>query len=1320
MRKTIIILLSLIIINFIYPFKAIGDNYLFTQLSISEGFPSSIQNIHAETDGFVWLGYKNGLAKFDGFSLKRYSYAPDDQHSLPSNEILQIIEDKQHRIWILTSQGLTIYNREKDNFDLVYSQENHLPILATAACEVNGNIYFITSENIYQSIPNEKRIQLINKIEKLNITFNELWKWDEKHIICINKWHGAYLLNLQSGKLSLSPIPHSKNLSRIFIDHKNRIWTTIYNKGLICYTKQGDLYDTFNTENSNLSHNVILCINEYQGKIWVGTDGGGINIIDPETKEVKTLNHISGDKNSLPTSTIQCISSNNSNGIWTGSVKGGVIHIQKSFIQTYTDVTTNTHYGLTKKEILSFYQEKEKEKEKNIWIGTDGGGINSFNQETLQFTHYPLSNNQKVVSICNYNHEKLIISLFSKGIYLFDKQTGKLTDINNQIPYIKEMALYGRKSITLYQDEPGSVLISSNGIFKYNFTTEKIQRISPPGMTISQAIGIGTDSIYTYLHDISHIYAIRKSDNDFKSIFQIKSGNIYSATKDPNGNFWIATSNGVVKFNQKEKKKKLITEIPSQNLEVIICDSSNRIWTGAGEKLFVWHPTIKELTVIDKSDGIISNEYLNKASWVSQRGNIFLGGVNGMLYINANEFYPSTSKPSHITLTNIEIDQKKMLSDINRESNSLKISHGNHTLYLQVMSHEDNIMRKKKFKWYIEGNTHQIIETNEPQLTLQTLQPDYYHISVACSLKNGQWSEKSPILSLLIPDAWYKSGWIILLFVIITASLTIFIILNILHRKEEKVAMALQEQKEKIYEEKVRFLININHELRTPLTLVYTPLNDLLKRIKPDNDLYTTLKNMQKHTLRMKEMLNLVLNLRKMEMVDTKLNLGIYQLNEWIKEVGNDFNCEEKENKIKLQYELDPLVKLVEFDQERNLIILTNFITNAFKHTPENKYITLKTELTHEGKFVKITVSDQGIGLQKIDPYKLFTRFYQGENEKGGNGIGLSYAKILVEQHHGKIGAYNNSDEGASFFYEIPVKQLNTSNKSLQKDYLNHLPISNNKEIDECYTPLTNDIDTTKYSCLFADDNNEMQELAINLLGKKFKNLYIASNGKEALRIALTEIPDIIISDVMMPQMNGYELCQKIKENPNINHIQIILLTARIDKEGHMNGFRTGADAYLDKPFEIDVLMENIKNRLHMREIIRQRYMITSTINEETNPIKSTDDMFLFKLNKLIIQNIGSEELNINMLCKELGVSRATLYNKVKTLCMLSPNEYINKVKIECAMEMLRKGTFNITEIAEHTGFSSGRYFSTTFKKFTGITPSQYKENPELLSHKNL
>lgn len=1246
------------ILLLLIPTNIQADEYLYKQLSISDGFPPYIQHIYAEENGFVWISSKQGLGKFNGYELKSYFHEEGNPFSLPGNEIYQIEEDSLHNLWILTNNGTVNYQRNTDHFTPVLDENGNI-IKATAFCKLPEQVLLADYANLYQYDYRKKQIKTLTHL-KLTDSFpiREIIPWDNHTLLCISQWKGIILLDIQSGKRKESPLPNEKEITQVLIDRKGYIWITAYNRGITCFDRQGNIQAIYNTENQKLSHNVVLCLSEHEGKIWAGTDGGGINIINPQTGNVKILKHLSGDKNSLPINSIQSLfQRDGQENTWAGSVKGGLINIRHSIVHSYSDVPLGYTNGLSEKAILSFFQETGSE---DIWIGTDGGGVNRFNPHTKQFIHYPATYGEKVVSLCRYSQQELLISLFSKGVFFFNKQTGKIRPINEGSAVINQIALYGRKGINLYQDETESVLLLSSEIYRYYLKSGRLQQLSDSQISIEgQTLPIGYDSLKTYLYDLKHIYTIDHRNNKIETIYTSTQENyIECVTKNAKGIFWIGFSDKILRYDSSTQLETQIDAPQLKKITALISDQHQRVWIGTNEELFVWLDNENKLISLDESDGAEDNEFLKKAVWASPQGDIYLGGINGMLYIDGNKSSITIPTSPKLKLTDIISNNKSYLSDIDQDENSLDLSFDNKTVIIKVMAYESNIFRKKVYRWYIDGKEESTTDSKLPELTLRSLTPGTHHISVSCSTKDGSWTTPQQVITLHIPPVWYQTWWFNLLWILLAAALLIAFILYLLNRKEERMKADLQEHKQKIYEEKVRFLININHELRTPLTLIYTPLNQLVKTIPQDNPIYPTLRSILKQSKRMKELLNMVLNLRKMEIEQSKLNIQSYPLNEWIKEIATDFKYEEEDKHITILYDLSPEIGEVEFDQERHIIILTNLIVNAFKHSSTDSSITLRTELTEDKQSVRISVIDQGPGLQGVDTEKLFTRFYQGVNERNGSGIGLSYSKILVEMHKGKIGVYNNPDKGACFWYKLPV-HAQSSEICPPREYLNVLTEAAPEE--EKYTPIANSINTKDYSCLFVDDNESIRQMVTEALKDNFKNLYIASNGKEALQIALKEIPDIVISDIMMPEMNGYELCRRIKENLNINHIQVILLTARTDEQSHLDGYKTGADAYMEKPFEINSLLENVRNRLYLREQIRLKYTHNSITAETEKPITSVDDAFLFKLNKVIVENMENDELNVEFISQELGISRASLYNRLKALTGMGASEYVNK-----------------------------------------------------------
>lgn len=1278
-----------------------AEDYLFKQVSISKGMPASIQSVYAEKGGFVWVGTKKGLGRFDGYELKMYTHDADNPYSLPGNEVYQIVEDSLQNLWVLTDGDLAFYDKSSARFLKLSGKDG---VKATTSCRWPGGMFFSSRAALFFYDYSTRQLKKVADYGGWGSFVKEIVPWDDHTLLCLRLWEGLSLLDIRTGKMRPAPMEHSEGVTRILLDSQQRLWTTSYNKGVSCFDREGRLLASYTTENSDLSHNIILCMSEHEGDIWMGTDGGGINILDPETGRIRVLTYIPGDKNALPDNSIQSLYADADN-LWVGSIKGGLINIRRSFIRSYSDVPLNANSGLSEKAVLAFCQE---EKTGDIWIGTDGGGINRFEPNARNFVHYPQTWGEKVTSICTLNERELLVTLFSKGIFAFNKRTGTLRKIND-IDVIEQQALYGRKSVYVYRDTPSSILILSSHIYHYFPDTRRVERLTAEGSNAEGVFTIvGQQGPYTYLHDMRSIYSLDGRNGSLQVVYSVASHIILQCVcRDAECKFWVGTSEGLSLYDPMTHSVTPLQNATLKGVLSLLYDNGRRLWIGAEGGLYVWLPERKKLISLDESDGVQANGYTERAVLNASQGGIYIGGINGFVYVDGNVADLEVPDMPLLSLGDIIGGEHSLFGEVDKDSRELMHAVKDGTVSIKLMTHTDNRFRKRLYRWQINGADKQVAEGGDPEITLRALSPGTYRILASCSTKYSEWMPWNHIVTFTVPPAWYQTWWFVLLCALFIASALVYFVLQAIRRKEEKMVLALKEHKQQVYEEKVRFLININHELRTPLTLISAPLSQILQKLSPDDALYPPLKNVLKQAKRMKSLLNMVLSLRKMEMKETKLQMKPHLLNEWLKETADDFLYEGKERNISLTYELDDAIGEVYFDQEKNVIILTNLIVNAFKHSPDGSSIILRTELVQERNAVRISVVDRGDGLKGVDAAQLFTRFYQGEGAKDGAGIGLSYSKILVEKHHGQIGAFDNPDGGACFWYELPLRQPAEDAVFQPEEYLNHLVQS--EDYIKPGTPLTEEVDMHNYTCLFVDDNRDLQQMILSTFMGRFKKLHVVSNGQEALEWIRREMPDVVVSDLMMPRMDGYELCSCIKGNPDLAYIQVILLTARTDEQSHMDGYKTGADAYVEKPFEPDDLLEVIRNRLFLREQLKSRYVPVSPTSD--SPVSSADDAFLYKINNIIRNHLSEELLDVTFLCEQMGTSRASLFNRVKALTGMGPSNYINKLRMECAAEMLRKTELSMTEIAERTGFSSSRYFSTTFKKYMGVTPTQYKSD---------
>lgn len=1295
-------ILSLLLLFILLHSISEAKQYFFQQIPSQNGLSSMVRCMEVSQEkGYVWIGTRSGIGRFDGYEQRRY---------LRGN-VTHILEDEEHTIWVITEKGVFRYNEIEDNFILVRDKDNN-PVIASSLCLWEDGVIFGGRGRLYKYNYEDHIINLFHTLKpngKYHISY--LYQWDSHTLLATNRWAKALFIDIATG--NTRPVPfNSEQIISLLIDRKGNVWVAHYNQGVSCYGRNGKQLQTYHTQNSPLKTNVVLSLEEHNGQIWMGTDGGGIHILNPQTGKISTLRYIPGDRYSLPANSILCLYNDKSNNMWAGSVRNGLINIKEVGMKTYQDVLPGQNYGLSEKTILSIYQDNDNQ----IWIGTDGGGINLFDPATGKFHHILSTWEEKVASITGMDKNHLLVSLFSQGLFVFHKETHRyqpLVIINDSI---NDILCHRGKTVNVYQNTPETILMLSETPYKYHIGKKQFIPITK-GKGITDIVGtllpINSTGEDCYLHDLEHIYKINSSLNELELIFTCQTDTVFnSVSLDENGLLWIGSNYGLSYYNPVTKQYTLVPNTLINEISSLICDRQGRVWIGTEEKLFAYLIKEKKFILFGEPDGVVQNEYLEKPRLLSSSGDIYMGGVNGLLHINRHLPDEPALLPT-LQLADILVGGERVYDRISND-HQLSVNEKSKPIIIKIITRNKDIFRKPMYRYTITGLNGQNIYSYLPEINLSSLPTGSYHIKAACSTRNGDWTADYDILTLIVLPPWYKSGWFILsctLFIFVSVIL-IFILL--LRNKETKLKWAMKEHEQQVYEEKVRFLINISHELRTPLTLIHAPLKQLMDKLTADNENYPLIQSICKQSERMKNILNTVLNVRKMEVGQSTLHVQSIQLDEWAEQLISDFKPEASVRGITLVYQPEPEIQTLCFDKEKCTTILTNLLINALKYTPDESTISISTRLS-EDKRVRISISDQGPGLKDVDTNNLFVRFYQGNNSRPGTGIGLSYSKILVEQHGGNIGAYDNKNfgsPGATFWFELP---LNTEPGNITlhpQEYLNTL-LAPTQETESIPKQQEENKTAPNHTLLVVDDNKDLTDYLATALKDRFKTIWVAADGEEALRLCRKKRPHIVVSDIQMPRMNGYELCKQIKEDLEISHIPVILLTARNDEESQLYGYKNGADAYVTKPFEVSMLYAIICSQLHNRERMRTRYTDIGPLPPpEEGTFSSADEEFLNRLNQIITEHLDNEQLGIPFICDKIGISRASLYNKLKALTDMGANDYITQIRMERAIWLILHTELSVNDIADKTGFSTARYFSTVFKQHTGCSPTQYREKP--------
>lgn len=1279
----------------IAPFCTILSNeqFIFKQISQKEGLTATVNSIYKEYDGDVWIGSPNGLYSFNGNMLHSY------QDSIFSGRrVYHTSADRNGDLWILTNKW-PIRKRGR-HFEMIRPEgdmSDGQPFLCM--CQDEEGIWFGSNRMIYRYSFKDSSLSRFKDLdEKPDFLIRNINLIDRHTLLC-SSHNGLIFIDTRTGEIKETPFAVFNEVTATLVDSRGKIWVSFYNNGIIVFEKDGTILRRYDTSCSDLSNDVVLCMTERDSSIWAGTDGGGINIIDPRSNRIRVLSHIAGDPSSLPAHSIKSIYNDNYGNIWAGSIREGLIRISLSGMKTYSDSHIGSDTGLSNPTVLCLYQDKGSE---DIWIGTDGEGVNRFNPRTGKFTHYPKTLKTKIVSIAEYSSSELALSVYADRIWLFNKNTGNIRPLHIDDPDINYMLRYAGRSMNLANESDGSLLLISNKVSRLDKATGKCKNI---GFNIGDKangnlLAISSTPEGLWMHDSYNIYLLPEGGDQIIRKGHTNKHVINSGHMDSDGIIWLATNEGMCRFNTAEKTFSHVRTTLLQRAVSVVCDSSSRVWVGADGSLYAYLKDSDSFTLFGSSDGAEPNEYLSKPRLLSTEGDVYLGGVQGMLRIDKDYSIDMTDEPA-LKLYSMTIDNESITAD---NDGLCRIPRNSKRIEISVTSQEKDIFRDKVYRFMIPdiGISY---ESKSPVMTIHKLNdPGRHDITVTCTRRNGEWCEPVRLLTIDVPQPWYFSGWFVTCVIIFACSVAATFHIATIRRRRNRLQLALKEQEQKVYEDKVRMLINISHELRTPLTLIMAPLKRLLSETGKDERHSATLSRIYRQSRRMRDLLNMVLDLRKMETGNTQLKIESLDFNKWVLESTSDIINEEKEAGINIVTELDPAISEVEFDRQKCDTVMTNILMNAIKHSKSGDTITLKTELREDA--VRTTISDQGPGLRDTDMSRLFTRFYQNNHEQYGSGIGLSFSKILVELHEGRIGAGNNAGKGAFFWWEIPVRTSSERADAIPaRAYLND--ILGHDSISVSSTDETGRFSTSDMSIMLVDDNLDLLEFLKEALCTEFSDVILATSGNMAMKTLNSgNLPDIIVSDVNMPDGDGFQLCHDLKSNDKFSHIPVVLLTARGEEKSQSDSYRAGAEAFMAKPFEIETLMELLRGILKRKAEIRKKYLDNDTEDGYT----SSDESMIIQLNKVISEHLDNPELDQKIICMELGMSRASLYNKMKTISGMGVKEYITKIRIEKAKAMMENSDRSITEISEMTGFSGPSYFSTAFKNHTGMTPSQYKK----------
>ena len=1344
--EIILLLLLCSIVNI--PTNIYGQSTLqkFKHLTRDNGLSSNRVNyIMEDSQGFVWFGTEDGLNKFDGYSFEVYRDLQGQLGSIPDNSIDYILEDNNCNLWLATRKGLVYFDRMNQKFDVVLNQElkdsSIGNINITSLCfDKQSNLWIGTYKGLFIYDIKNERLDFISYLPD-NKTINSkshrvycLYK-DDKSDMWIGYEDGLLKFNYQDS--SFTSYFTELNLQSVQVikqDSKLDYWIGSDKMGLYYIKGHPDKGVTriFNKNNGDfISNRIHGLIEDEIDKFYILVRDGGLYYYNMETDGMRFIEHDIYNLNTI-NSTALISGFKSSNGIvWLGTYNSGVNYIDKAakkFLHYKVNFKKNSLFNNNIRALL-------EDSDSNIWIGTkEGGGLSRFNTKTEEFKNYKKTSrygglkDDYIFSICELNKSQLLIGTFRNGIALFDKNTEYFTYFTHNSKINRSIS--DNRVYSIYKDLQGIIWVGNYNdlqqfdIKKRKFTT--ILDIKRPRCFCDEDedrlwIGSKDHGLYIFNKISGKYINYLHNSNDPKSI---SSNDIYALQKDNKGNLWIGTKHGINKFDFNKSEFVRYTEDDGLSANWIcglLLDDEDNVWVSSTNGISKLDRDNNEFHNYDIKDGLQGNEFEGYVALKTKDGHMLFGGRNGF-----NKFLPKeiidNKKAPEIVLTGLKLFNREVVvgdsdSPLKKPisfTDEIVLKHNQSAITIEYVALNFTSPEKNNYAYKLQGFDTDWINAGTNRSAVYTnIPPGEYTFFVKGSNNDNYWNDKGVKLKITILKPMWRTIWAYIIYVLVLAVLFYFIRRILVFRIKQNNLLKLERLDKKRIQElnnlKLRFFTNISHEFRTPLTLISGPLGKLMS-YKNDNDEQKYLYHiMHNNVQRLLILVNELMDFRKAEQGKLKLNVEQSDFVVFIQQIVDCFEDTALENRINFSfdYDLSDFSKLW-FDKSVIDKVILNLLSNAFKYTPINGQIKIGIFINGGNVIVKVIDSGRGIPEEKFD--NIFERFYQVDDKNitniQGTGIGLSFSKRLIELHHGTITVESEFGKGSTFMINFPINKSSYNNSEIARNKSSNLLHENlglNKLANEDNDFDSNDKVNRPEKVLIVEDNKELRKFIAKSLS--YFEILTANNGKEGYKIANTKIPDIIISDIMMPEMNGLELCKKLKTQFATSHVPIILLTAKTEMSQKIEGIETGADAYIEKPFDINYLEARVNSLLMQRSVLRKRYSNESDIDAEELVQNIHEKKFIDKTKCIIEKNISNSDFSVETFGFELGLSRSQLFRKFKSIYGLKPSEFIRNERLKQSKKLLLEGEHNVNEIADLVGFKSSSYFITSFKKYYKKTP---------------
>ena len=1284
----------------------------YHNISMQDGLRSNtVRNIVQDKFGFIWLGTDNGLCRYDGISVHYYTILQQG-----TDQFISALQSTDNGLLVGTAHGAYLFDYKSETFipfaTVLKKQINHF------SYDADGNIWIAT---MGQGVARYSPKTTLSRLYRFNANkgnISQVFVDGSNQIYAISNWgkYTVYKLNKATNVfVPLNTSGADYGALAITKAYDGSILLGTWENGLCRINDDGSFETLLNPSISGTAHHIHTLFAQSPQTVLIGCDDGLISF-NPQTGEWHVVNEHAEGRASLSEKFIYSIMRDHEGGLWFGTFYGGANYLSPVG-ERFSNYTCRDRVSGFCGNVISRFCEDNNN---NLWIASDDGGLNCMSVSSHKFISYPGSatlSKYNVHALCN-DGKYLWIGTYTNGIVRLDKSTGAMKK------YTQQQGLYGSSSYAIYKDHKGNIWAATmEGINIYDSATDTFRKIC---LTEGLAIDIKEDKkgfmwfatqgggLIKYNVVTKRIKTYRHS----KKQGSIPSDQINNIHIGENAQILIATSNGICRYEQTtDTFSPILLNADITDVGSIIEDQGV-LWLSTTHGI-IRYVKGENIQLFNRYDGLYSEVFQPNAGIKTSDGCIYFGTTSGFV-----GFYPYKIKANNISpsvyITGLELFNKSVTVGEDRLPESLNsiqklnLSYKDHMFSISFASLSYCSPEKNQYAYMLEGfdkewnyvgNQHKATYTNIPAGT--------YTFKVKATNNDGLWSSNEAKLIIEIhPPFWWSLPAKILYIILILAAIYFsmqYKLKSAENKHKEEIRQLNIKQEEDTRKARLNFFTMIAHEIRTPVTLIIGPLESIKNELCEKHSVFSSqLSIIDRNAHRLLELVNQLLDFSKVQQQGLLVNYDTCNISDLLRSVAERFasSFQQKGISFSATYPANDFVAVI--DREGIIKVVSNLMSNALKYS--KSFVKLDCSVNSVDNTFTIIVEDDGEGISKTDIKRIFNPFFQASDNKPGTGIGLSIVKQIVEQHHGTVNVVSEKGKGAKFIITLSdARDKKTDKKPATCDFIPQATLSqNDTQFDEIESAQQSDMSESVPAMLIVDDDPDMLTFISSNFDKSYK-LFTAQNGVEALEILHKKTISLIVSDWMMPEMNGAELCLKVRGDYNLSHIPFIMLTAKTDNDSKAESMNCGADAYIEKPFSMKYLEACIRNMIEMRHLLMQKF--SSMPSEPISRIASTkvDDEFLTKMNAIIEENISNTELNVAFLASELGISRSGLFSKIKALADVTPNEMIQVIRLRRAALLLQQNKYRINEVCYMVGFNSPSYFTKCFQKQFGNKPGEHQ-----------